>query len=155
MERYHKTAGDPPRRDIDGKLQQAEELGSLVLQFLARGGQIEQVGHKMSDKPAGFVINPMTTPVHNGALATDQPIKAKPDVKCVVATVPPPSEPATVQVPAEPSLDKRAWLVGMLKAQALVTEQISKLARESGISDAELRRLARRHGVGVVFYGAR
>lgn len=160
MERYHKTAGDPPRRDMDGKRQEAEELGSMVDQFLANGGKIEQIGFKMRDKPlVGFVINPMTTPVYNGALAAEQALKAKPATPRVAVAVAAPkqqqAEPAPEPLPVVPSLDRTDWLVGMIKAHAVVAEQISKLARESGISDTELRRLARRHGVGVMFYGAR
>ncbi len=44
MERYHSTAGDPPRRDADVKRQEAQELDELVQQFLAGGGQIEKSG---------------------------------------------------------------------------------------------------------------
>ncbi|HGE2153700.1 TPA: hypothetical protein ACGJXQ_005453, partial [Pseudomonas aeruginosa] len=49
MERYHSTAGDPPRRDADVKRQEAQELDELVQQFLAGGGQIEKVGYKMRE----------------------------------------------------------------------------------------------------------
>ncbi|HEJ5290246.1 TPA: hypothetical protein ACKR0F_006368, partial [Pseudomonas aeruginosa] len=66
MERYHSTAGDPPRRDADVKRQEAQELDELVQQFLAGGGQIEKVGYKMRELPDTFVINPMKTPVYNG-----------------------------------------------------------------------------------------
>ncbi|MFU6621989.1 hypothetical protein ACM8AB_27955 [Pseudomonas aeruginosa] len=65
MERYHSTAGDPPRRDADVKRQEAQELDELVQQFLAGGGQIEKVGYKMRELPDTFVINPMKTPVYN------------------------------------------------------------------------------------------
>ncbi|WP_275629843.1 hypothetical protein [Pseudomonas sp. 273] len=157
MERYHKTAGDPPRRDIDGKRQEAEELGSLVEQFLADGGQIEQVGYRMREKPDTFVINPMNTPVYNGALAAEQPIRAKPTAPRAAAAVPKPLQPtpAPRMLPLDPGLDKKAWLIGMLKTQALIAEQTFKLARELGIGNAELRRLGRRHGLPEVLYGAR
>ncbi len=78
MERYHSTAGDPPRRDADVKRQEAQELDELVQQFLAGGGQIEKVGYKMRELPDTFVINPMKTPVYNGALAENSSLKAKP-----------------------------------------------------------------------------
>ncbi|ELK4822966.1 hypothetical protein RVS34_002303 [Pseudomonas aeruginosa] len=78
MERYHSTAGDPPRRDADVKRQEAQELDELVQQFLAGGGQIEKVGYKMRELPDTFVINPMRTPVYNGALAENSSLKAKP-----------------------------------------------------------------------------
>ncbi|WP_435608529.1 hypothetical protein [Pseudomonas knackmussii] len=157
MERYHKTAGDPPRRDIDGKRQEAKELGSLVEQFLASGGQIEQVGYKMREKSDTFVINPLKTPVYNGALAAEQTVRAKPTAPRAAAAAPEPQQPkpASKPLPVDAGIDKKAWLVGMIKTQALIAEQTSKLARELGIGDAELRRLGRRHGLPEVLYGAR
>ncbi|MNO72096.1 hypothetical protein D3C76_630310 [compost metagenome] len=157
MERYHNTAGDPPRRDIEGKHQESAELSSLVTQFPASGGQIEQVGFKMSEKPEVFVINVRTTPVYNGTLAADMPLKAKPAAS--LAPVPTPkrqaSKPARAPQPAASALDRKAWLIGMLKTQAMLAEQTSKLARELGISDTELRRLGRRHGLSEVSHGSR
>lgn len=44
MERYHSTAGDPPRRDADVKRQEAQELDELVQQFLAGGGRSRKSG---------------------------------------------------------------------------------------------------------------
>lgn len=156
MESYHQTAGDPPRRDIDGKRQEAAELGSLVEQFLAGGGQIEQVGYKMREKPDTFVINPMNTPVYNGTLAAEQPLRAKPGApRAAAAPKPQQSKPAHQPVPLDTGVDKKSWLIGMLRTQALIAEQTTKLARELGIGDAELRRLGRRHGLPEVLYGAR
>lgn len=158
MERYHQTAGDPPRRDSEGKRQEAEELGAMVEQFLARGGEIEQVGYKMREKPEkNFVINPLKTPVYNGALAAEQPARAKPAAPRAAAAAPKPQQPkpAPQSVPLDTGVDKKSWLIGMLKTQALIAEQTTKLARELGIGDAELRRLGRRHGLPEVIYGAR
>lgn len=69
MERYHNTAGDPPSLDMTAHQKASQELAAQVAEFLARGGQIQQFGAKMSDKPDTFVINPHTTPVYNSALA--------------------------------------------------------------------------------------
>ncbi|EMG6235563.1 TPA: hypothetical protein ACVGKW_005065 [Pseudomonas aeruginosa] len=41
MERYHSTAGDPPRRDADVKRQEAQELNELVQQFLAENSSLK------------------------------------------------------------------------------------------------------------------
>ncbi|WP_181321651.1 hypothetical protein [Pseudomonas protegens] len=65
MEYYHSTVEDPPRRDIDSKRQESQNLAEQIQQFLADGGQIQQVGYKMQERPKAFVINPMTTPVYN------------------------------------------------------------------------------------------
>ncbi|HEK4028516.1 hypothetical protein [Pseudomonas aeruginosa] len=94
MERYHSTAGDPPRRDADVKRQEAQELDELVQQFLAGGGQIEKVGYKMRELPDTFVINPMKTPVYNGALAENSSLKAKPAAPRTQAKTEPQRSPA-------------------------------------------------------------
>lgn len=65
MERYHDTAGDPPRRDILVKAADRRALAEKIEAFLARGGRVQQVGHQMREKQP-FVINPRTTPVYNG-----------------------------------------------------------------------------------------
>ncbi|MDG9783674.1 hypothetical protein [Metapseudomonas otitidis] len=66
MERYHDTAGDPPRRDEAAKAAERAMLEGQVEAFLARGGQVRLVGHQMRKAPEPFVINPRTTPVYNG-----------------------------------------------------------------------------------------
>lgn len=64
MQRYHDTRSDPlpihsPQRDIE-----RANLERQMAEFLLRGGEIEQVGHKMSSAPAMFTINPERTPVY-------------------------------------------------------------------------------------------
>ncbi|PHN60039.1 hypothetical protein AO268_24490 [Pseudomonas sp. ICMP 8385] len=64
MQRYHDTRSDPlpihsPQRDIE-----RANLERQMAEFLLRGGEIEQVGHKMSSAPATFTINPERTPVY-------------------------------------------------------------------------------------------
>ncbi|MBG4115699.1 hypothetical protein I5F41_34750, partial [Pseudomonas aeruginosa] len=147
MERYHSTAGDPPRRDADVKRQEAQELDELVQQFLAGGGQIEKVGYKMRELPDTFVINPMKTPVYNGALAENSSLKAKPAAPRTQSKTEPQRSPAPVPAlqPA-PGVNPKVWLSRMIAAQALLAAQTARLARELGVSDAELRRLGRRHG---------
>jgi len=75
MERYHSTAGDPPRRDMTAKAGERAELERQMAEFLARGGQVQQVGAQMADKAVPFVINARTTPVYSPELAptTSQP----------------------------------------------------------------------------------
>ncbi|MBG6517314.1 hypothetical protein I5I76_04805 [Pseudomonas aeruginosa] len=155
MERYHSTAGDPPRRDADVKRQEAQELDELVQQFLAGGGQIEKVGYKMRELPDTFVINPMKTPVYNGALAENSSLKAKPAAPRTQAKTEPQRSPAPLPAlqPA-PGVNPKVWVSRMIKAQALLAAQTARLARELGVSDAELRRLGRRHGMEV-FHGTR
>ncbi|EPY8535551.1 hypothetical protein ACXG98_006196, partial [Pseudomonas aeruginosa] len=121
MERYHSTAGDPPRRDADVKRQEAQELDELVQQFLAGGGQIEKVGYKMRELPDTFVINPMKTPVYNGALAENSSLKAKPAAPRTQAKTEPQRSPAPLPAlqPA-PGVNPKVWLSRMIKAQALL-----------------------------------
>ncbi|ELC0914521.1 hypothetical protein RSZ15_002391 [Pseudomonas aeruginosa] len=155
MERYHSTAGDPPRRDADVKRQEAQDLDELVQQFLAGGGQIEKVGYKMRELPDTFVINPMKTPVYNGALAENSSLKAKLAAPRTQSKTEPQRSPAPVPAlqPA-PGVNPKVWLSRMIAAQALLAAQTARLARELGVSDAELRRLGRRHGMEV-FHGTR
>ncbi|MCF6758288.1 hypothetical protein L3X14_17050 [Pseudomonas balearica] len=66
MERYHDTAGDPPRSDLLVKEADRLRLEQQVADFLARGGAVQQIGYQMSAAPEPFVINARTTPVYNG-----------------------------------------------------------------------------------------
>lgn len=66
MERYHDTAGDPPRRDAAVKAADRAALADQMEAFLARGGRVQEIGHQMREAPEPFVINPLTTPVYNG-----------------------------------------------------------------------------------------
>ncbi|MDE9812406.1 hypothetical protein ACUS6W_17835 [Pseudomonas aeruginosa] len=68
MERYHDTAGDPPRRDVAAKASERAALAEQMAAFLERGGSIKEVGHQMREAPEPFVINPLTTPVYNGGV---------------------------------------------------------------------------------------
>ncbi|HGM6124918.1 TPA: hypothetical protein ACRNYL_004954 [Pseudomonas aeruginosa] len=134
---------------------EAQELDELVQQFLAGGGQIEKVGYKMRELPDTFVINPMKTPVYNGALAENSSLKAKPAAPRTQSKTEPQRSPAPVPAlqPA-PGVNPKVWLSRMIAAQALLAAQTARLARELGVSDAELRRLGRRHGMEV-FHGTR
>ncbi|EMC8460411.1 hypothetical protein VLM00_006761, partial [Pseudomonas aeruginosa] len=51
-------------------------------------------------------------------------------------------------------VNPKVWLSRMIAAKALLAAQTARLARELGVSDAELRRLGRRHGMEV-FHGTR
>lgn len=66
MERYHNTAGDPPRSDMQVKEAERLRLQQQMADFLARGGAVQQIGYQMSTGPEPFVINARTTPVYNG-----------------------------------------------------------------------------------------
>lgn len=140
MERYHNTAGDPPKRYDESKSAQSDALADQVAAFLAQGGAIQEVGFKMLEKqPRDLVINAMTTPVYNEALAAAQPIKAK---RC--AKVPKPSK---TEPPVAPEFDKAAYfgqLIGML---ATAADQVFRFGRRMGVPDAELRREALRSGL--------
>ncbi|QQW18153.1 hypothetical protein HUS13_27340 [Pseudomonas aeruginosa] len=133
MERYHSTAGDPPRRDADVKRQEAQELDELVQQFLAGGGQIEKVGYKMRELPDTFVINPMKTPVYNGALAENSSLKAKPAAPRAQAKTEPQRSPAPVPAlqPA-PGVNPKVWLSRMIAAQALLARRDGQARSRTG-----------------------
>lgn len=66
MQRYHDTAGDPPRSDLQIKEAERVRLEQQVADFIASGGTVQQIGYQMSTSPEPFVINARTTPVYNG-----------------------------------------------------------------------------------------
>ncbi|WP_439861599.1 hypothetical protein [Pseudomonas sp. MBLB4136] len=64
MQRYHEPRHDPLPLRSPYHEAESQRIEQLTQAFLARGGQIEQVGHRMSEAPATFVINPERTPVY-------------------------------------------------------------------------------------------
>lgn len=63
MQRYHDTRNDPlPMHSPQHNTERAN-LARQTAEFLARGGKVQQVGHRMSSAPATFTINPERSPV--------------------------------------------------------------------------------------------
>jgi hypothetical protein len=78
MQRYHYTRNDPlpihsPQHDIE-----RANLERLTAEFLMRGGEVQQVGYKMSSTPVAFTINPERSPVYAHLFAPAAPMAVMP-----------------------------------------------------------------------------
>ena len=62
MQRYHDPSEDPQSTTMHE--QERQRIAAATEAFLAKGGQIEQVGHQMQASSPTFVINPTKTPVY-------------------------------------------------------------------------------------------
>lgn len=115
MERYHSTAGDPPSRDMTSAQRESKRLEEQVAEFLARGGQIQQVGVQMRQEALPYVIHYDRTPVYNPELrdksfvpkAAKTPAPASREKPVVETAQLPAEEPQTVA----PTLDDLEQLV--------------------------------------------
>lgn len=64
MQRFHDTTKDPlPLQSPQHEIERAN-LERLTAAYLAGGGEIEEVGYRMSDTPATFTINAERSPVY-------------------------------------------------------------------------------------------
>lgn len=64
VQRYHDSSRDPlPIRSAYHD-QERQRIEQATAEFLAKGGQVRQIGYQMQDKVAVFVINPAKTPVY-------------------------------------------------------------------------------------------
>ncbi|WP_312395798.1 hypothetical protein [Stutzerimonas kunmingensis] len=118
---------------------ESRRIAAATEAFLARGGEIEQVGAKMLDGPEPFVINPRRTPVYahlfeqaepTPAPAAPKPAKAKQPVGRI-------AQPA----PATPSP------VALIRAWGLLGRTPKEMAESLNIHEKDLRQLCRQHGI--------
>ena len=81
--------------------------------FLAKGGQIEQVGHQMQASSPTFVINPTKTPVyaHLFVRPEDETLRAKPVVKPITVPAKPAVKAEAPAVEPKPAAPKRTDVV--------------------------------------------
>ena len=123
MQRYHDTSTDPlplhsPQHDAE-----RDNLDRLTAAFLAGGGQIEQIGHRMSSAPVPFSINPERSPVYAHLFAPVSP-----------AATP---EPVLV---ADTSDQKAASLI---MAAAALGDAPPWIARKLHMTEKHVRQIAR------------
>ncbi|BFN29468.1 hypothetical protein PSCT_01186 [Pseudomonas sp. SCT] len=118
---------------------ESRRIAAATEAFLARGGEIEQVGAKMLDGPEPFVINPRRTPVYahlfEQADATPAPAAPKP------ATAKQPVGRIAQPAPATPSP------VALIRAWALLGRTPKEMAESLNIHEKDLRQLCRQHGI--------
>ncbi|MFV3367534.1 hypothetical protein ACNFH5_05060 [Pseudomonas sp. NY15435] len=136
MQRYHDTQTDPlPLRSPYHEAER-QRLEQLTTDFLAQGGEIQQVGHQMRDKYT-FVLNPARSPVY--AHLFEQPAPAP--------EAPPVERPLTAQAKPEratpaPLLDART-LAARLIVQAALGAAPGQAAKAVGIGEKHARQIIR------------
>jgi hypothetical protein len=118
---------------------ESRRIAAATEAFLARGGEIEQVGAKMLDGPEPFVINPRRTPVYAHLFEQAEPTPAPAAPKPAKAKLPVGriAQPA----PATPSP------VALIRAWALLGRTPKEMAESLNIHEKDLRQLCRQHGI--------
>lgn len=128
MQRYHDSAKDPlpihsPQHDIE-----RANLERLTAEFLVRGGEVEQVGHKMSSAPATFSINPERSPVYAHLFAPAAPV-AVPE--------------AVTPAEAEGTFLGTSRDAALIMADAAMGNSPKWIARKHHMSEKHVRQVAR------------
>lgn len=155
MRLHHDPSTDP--QSVTAQDRERQRIADATAAFLAKGGQIEQVGHQMQDANPIFVINPRKTPVyaHLFARPEAEPVQAK--VQPVVIVTPAKPEIAVEHLQAEQPQPMQHQVVekgrrtgmttGQLAARLMVQAKLGaspKAAAEAvGIPEKEARQLAR------------
>lgn len=138
MERYHDTQTDPlPLRSPYHEAER-QRLEQLTSEFLAKGGEIQQIGHQMRDKYT-FVLNPSRSPVYAHLFAPAVPLvpeQPRAEVRELTAQAKPER-----RVPAA-LLDART-LAARLMVQAALDATPEQAATAVGISEKHARQLMR------------
>ncbi|MCY1353398.1 hypothetical protein D9M69_397380 [compost metagenome] len=138
MQRYHDPSTDP--LPIKSPYHEAERqrLEQKVSEFLAKGGEIQQIGHQMRDKYV-FVISPSKSPVY--AHLFEQP--AAPE-----ATAAKPVTARAEPEQAEPvELLTADRLAARLMVQAALGASPAAAARAVGITEKHARQIARDYSI--------
>ncbi|MCY1286462.1 hypothetical protein D9M70_354360 [compost metagenome] len=119
------------------KSEEREALRQLLAdrthEFLAKGGQVHQVGFQMKDKPEVFVINARKTPVY--AHLFQQPV-AEPQAKQLTAHAESEKEQPAELLPGE-------QLAARLMVQAALGASPRSAAKAVGITEKHARQIAR------------
>jgi hypothetical protein len=135
MQRFHDTRNDP--LPLHSTVQDAERLRleQATQAFLAKGGQIDQVGHQMSAAPTTFVINPERTPVYAHLY---QPPVVEP------VRLPEP-EPAAAPAKDEPASgdDLEVKQAALVMAAAALGDSPKWIAKKLHMTEKRVRQLAR------------
>lgn len=155
MQRYHDKSNDPLATRSELQDQERARLAQLTDAFLAKGGQVKQVGHQMKDELLPFVINPAKTPVyaHLFIKPEAEQVQAKPVPKSITVSVKPPVVTEVIQtLPVEnvaveakaPRAELTAQqIAARLIAQAALGASPRTAADIIGITEKHARQVAR------------
>lgn len=152
MQRYHDPSEDP--LSTTAHEQERQRIAAATEAFLAKGGQIKQIGHQMQATSPTFVIDPTKTPVyaHLYVRPEEEPLRAKTAVKPVTAPAKPEIEAEAPAVEAKPAAPKRTDVVQELRDVALASRLMVQAAlgaspgiaaRVVGITEKQARQVAR------------
>ncbi|MGK4344022.1 hypothetical protein ACSMFT_23200 [Ectopseudomonas oleovorans] len=153
MQRYHDPSEDPLPATAAHE-QERQRIAAATEAFLAKGGQIEQVGHQMQATSPTFVINPTKTPVyaHLFVRPEDETLRAKPVVKPITVPAKPAVKAEAPAVEPKPAAPKRTDVVQELRelsiaarlmVQAALGASPGIAARAIGINEKQARQVAR------------
>lgn len=129
MQRYHDPSTDPlplhsPQHEVD-----RAEIHRLTIAFLASGGMVEQVGHRMSSAAPTFTINPERSPVYAHLFAPAAP-------KALGAAAVPDIAPVSTG-------DTDEKTAGLILAAAALGDAPDWIARKLHMTEKRVRQIAR------------
>ncbi|APC16314.1 hypothetical protein BLL42_11465 [Pseudomonas frederiksbergensis] len=130
MQRYHDTTTDPlpihsPQHDTE-----RANLARQTAEFLARGGNVQQIGFCMSNTPATFTINPERSPVYAHLFV---PVASEAAPKGQVLP-----EPAT-----ELAQTDEQKLAALIMADAALGNSPKWIAKKHHMTEKRVRQIAR------------
>ncbi len=133
MQRFHDTTKDPlPLQSPQHEIERAN-LERLTAAFLADGGEIEQVGYRMSDTPAKFTINPERSPVYAHLFTpATKPVEVASVPNITSAPIERPDQKQAAQIMAAAALgDAPNWIARKLH---MTEKQVRQIARDYHIT---------------------
>lgn len=132
MQRFHDTSKDPlPLQSPQHEIERAN-LERLTAAFLAAGGEIEQVGYRMSDAPATFTINAERSPVYAHLFAP---------AATSVDAIPVPN----IQSDLDDRADQKE--AALVMAAAALGDAPNWIARKLHMSEKRVRQIARAYHI--------
>jgi hypothetical protein len=105
-------------------------LARQTAEFLARGGKVQQVGHRMSNAPATFTINPERSPVY-AHLFAPVAAEAAPETRVL-------PEPVTELAPTD-----EQKLAALIMADAALGNSPKWIAKKHHMTEKSVRQIAR------------
>lgn len=131
MQRFHDTTKDPlPLQSPQHEIERAN-LERLTAAFLEGGGEIEQVGYRMSDAPTTFTINAERSPVY-AHLFTPAAQTGAPVPSIASSETDRPGQKEAAQIMAAAALgDAPNWIARKLH---MTEKRVRQIAREYHIT---------------------
>lgn len=120
MRLHHDPSADP--QSVTAQDRERQRIAEATAAFLAKGGQIEQVGHQMQGANPAFVINPRKTPVYAHLFV-------QPEAEQLRAKV----QPVATVAPAEPEME-----VEQLQEDQPEQHQVVEKDRCAGLTSPQL-----------------